>query len=68
MDAVNYCNKVREEYDKIMDRVPEIPNWVIQEYKQGMEKDDAHGTISRPDIANGKFKIYSSSEGSNEVV
>jgi len=68
MDAVNYCNKVREEYDKIMDRVPEIPNWVIQEYKKTMEKDDPNGTISRPDIANGKFKIYSSSEGSNQVV
>jgi len=61
MDAVDYCNKVREEYDKIMDRVPEIPNWIIQEYKLVMDKDDPDGLISRPDVANGKFKIYSSS-------
>src|SRR6056300_468298 len=62
MNAVEYCHKIREEYDKIIDHAPEVPTDIINEYKSMMDKEDPENTLARPEMANGKFKIYSSSE------
>jgi len=66
MNAVEYCHKIREEYDKIMDHAPDIPSDIVEEYKRMMKTDDPNCEISRPDVANGKFKIYSTSERFSE--
>ena len=58
--AFDYCNKLRLDYDKLIDLSPDIPEHVILKYKEMMEKEDPEGEIHKPDIANGKFKIYSS--------
>ena len=62
MNAVEYCHKIREDYDKIIDHAPEVPTDIINEYKSMMDKEDPENTLARPEMANGKFKIYSSSE------
>ena len=62
MNAVEYCHKVREDYDKIIDHAPEVPNDIIKEYKKMMDEEDPENKLARPEMANGKFKIYSSSE------
>ena len=62
MNAVEYCHKIREDYDKIIDHAPEVPTHIINEYKSMMDKEDPENTLARPEMANGKFKIYSSSE------
>jgi len=58
--AFDYCNKIRLEYDKLIDIAPDIPEEVIKKYKEMMELEDPEGIIHKPDVANGKFKIYSS--------
>jgi hypothetical protein len=62
MNAVEYCHKVREDYDKIIDHAPEVPSDIIKEYKTMMDEEDPENKLARPEMANGKFKIYSSSE------
>jgi len=66
MNAVEYCHKVREDYDKIIDHAPEVPSDIIKEYKKMMDEEDPNNKLARPEMANGKFKIYSSSERAND--
>jgi hypothetical protein len=66
MNAVEYCHKVREDYDKIIDHAPEVPSDIIKEYKKMMDDEDPENKLARPEMANGKFKIYSSSERAND--
>ena len=67
MNAVEYCHKIREDYDKIIDHAPEVPSDILNEYKSMMDKEDPENTLARPEMANGKFKIYSSSEKENDA-
>ena len=67
MNAVEYCHKIREDYDKIIDHAPEVPTDIINEYKSMMDKEDPENALARPEMANGKFKIYSSSEKENDA-
>ena len=66
MNAVEYCHKIREDYDKIIDHAPEVPSYIINEYKKMMDEEDPENKLTRPEMANGKFKIYSSSERAND--
>jgi hypothetical protein len=60
-DAIEFVNKQRQEYDRLLDEAPDIPHNTICEFNKTFPEKD-----NKPDVCNGLNVIEQSSDTGSE--
>jgi hypothetical protein len=62
MDALDFVNKQRQEYDRLLDEAPDIPHATIHEFNKAFPDKE-----NKPDVCNGLNVIEESSDNGSDT-
>jgi hypothetical protein len=62
MNAIDFVNKQRQEYDRLLDEAPDIPLKTIQEFNQTFPEKE-----NKPDVCNGLNVIEEMSDSGSDT-